>query len=66
MEFTKMCSNENIFVFPLANRLFLGYVSSGRWVGEVSQTRYARKGNKPLFALCFNIIWRFITLVTTR
>ena len=45
-----MCSNDNIFVSPLANRLFSGYVSSGRWVGEVSQTMYVRRGNKLLFA----------------
>ena len=44
-----MCSNDNIFIFPLANRLFPGYVSSGRRVGEVSQTMYARRGNKQLF-----------------
>lgn len=36
-----MCSNEYIFVLPLANPDFKGYVSGGRRVGEVSQTRYA-------------------------
>ena len=36
-EFAKKCSNEYIFVFPLANLVFRGYVRGGRWVGEVSQ-----------------------------
>ena len=40
-EFAKMCSNEYIFVFTLANMDFCGYVRSGRWVGEVTQTMYA-------------------------
>ena len=50
-EFAKMCSNEDIFVFPLANLDFRGYVRSGRWVGEVSQTMYAcarKKGPEGL------------------
>ena len=38
-EFAKKCSNDNIFVFPLANLVFRGYVRSGRWVGEVSQNK---------------------------
>ena len=38
-EFAKICSNEYIFVFPLANPDFRGYVRSGRWVGEVSQNK---------------------------
>ena len=33
-EFAKMCSNEYIFIFPLANPDFKGYVRSGRWVGK--------------------------------
>ena len=41
-EFAKKCSNEYIFVFPLENLYFRGYVRGGRWVGEVSQTMYAR------------------------
>ena len=41
-EFAKMCSNEYIFVFPLANLDFRGYVRSGRWVGEVSQTGWGK------------------------
>ena len=41
-EFAKKCSNEYIFVFPLANLDFRGYVRNGRWVGEASQTRYVR------------------------
>ena len=36
-EFAKKCSNEYIYVFPLANLDFRDYVRSGRWVGEVSQ-----------------------------
>ena len=36
-EFAKKCSIEYIFVFPLANLVFRGYVRGGRWVGEVSQ-----------------------------
>ena len=40
-EFTKKCSNEDIFDFPLADLGFLGYVRNGRWVGGVSQTMYA-------------------------
>ena len=48
-----MCSNEYIFEFPLANLDFPGYVRSGRWVGEVSQTMYARAkmGNHRQLAL---------------
>ncbi|MBO4511846.1 MAG: hypothetical protein J5746_03695, partial [Victivallales bacterium] len=42
IECAKKCSNEYIFVFPLANPDFRGYVRSGRWVGEVSQTMYVR------------------------
>ena len=38
-EFAIMCSNEYIFIFPLANPDFRGYVRSGRWVGEVSQNK---------------------------
>ena len=38
-ECAKKCSNEYIFVFPLANLVFRGYVRSGRWVGEVSQNK---------------------------
>ena len=39
IEFHIKCSNEYIFVLPLANLIFRGYVRSGRWVGEVSQTK---------------------------
>ena len=42
IEFHIKCSNEYIFVLPLANLIFRGYVRSGRWVGEASQTRYTR------------------------
>ena len=44
-----MCSNEDIFVFRLANLDFRGYVRCGKWVGEVSQTMYAcarKKGRR--------------------
>ena len=41
IDFHIKCSNEDIFVLHLANLGFRGYVRSGRWVGEVSQTRYA-------------------------
>ena len=44
-----MCSNEYIFVLLLANLDFRGYVRSGRWVGEVSQTKYMcakKKGDR--------------------
>ena len=37
-----MCSNEYIFVFPLAYLDFRGYVSRGWWVGDVTHTMYAR------------------------
>ena len=37
-----------IFVFPLANLDFKDYVRSGRWVGEVSQTRYARTKSRKI------------------
>ena len=43
-EFAKKCSNEYIFIFPFANPDFRGYVRSGRWVGEVSQTMLVRAG----------------------
>ena len=46
IEFHKKCSNEDIFVLPLANLDFRGYVRSGRRVGEVSQTRYACAWNR--------------------
>ena len=39
IEFHKKCSNEDIFVLPLANQDFRGYVRSGRRVGEVSQNK---------------------------
>ena len=48
-EFAKMCSNEDIFVLPLANQDFRDYVRSGRWVGEISQIMYAcakKKGSR--------------------
>ena len=41
-----MCSNEDIFDFPLADLEFLGYVSRGWWVGDVSQTMYAHEKNR--------------------
>ena len=47
IEFHIKCSNEYIFVLPLANLIFRGYVRSGRWVGEVSQTKVrVRKNGK--------------------
>ena len=33
-----MCSNEYIFVFPLADQVFQGYVSRGWRVGDVTHT----------------------------
>ena len=36
IEFHIKCSNEDIFVLPLANPNFLAYVSSGWWVGDVT------------------------------
>ena len=49
-----MCSNEYILVFLLANLDFRGYVRSGRWVGEVSQTMYTcakKKGKRRIGAV---------------
>ncbi|MBQ7178444.1 MAG: hypothetical protein IJS08_13600, partial [Victivallales bacterium] len=47
-------SNEDIFDFPLAEPYFLGYVSRGWWVGDVSQIMYARAWEKTLVLDCIS------------
>ena len=48
-----MCSNEYIFVFPLADLDFQGYVRSGWWAGDATHTMYAHtKGVQKGRLLC--------------